>query len=484
MRTSVESKPVVNTHIATHGGESVECNADNMETVCDGLILRHGPGVPKVEPKPSRVGEADRAVGIHVSDRLPTPLSPVPDLENGFEIEPELVSVGTDHNHASAKRSQMRHEQKPYAVDVAKKIFDTVMAEKRSDSRPIAMSKTRMRNTGVIATANGDIILNSRAFKGLVGRFPCTSGAAYLADCPPELRAKNYNHWAVAVGEVKEYKDPEVVFRLRGEGPLRRAFAVVSPGYTAFDVHEIASALQDAFPSDARGGADYNGERLRFEGLWHADVDVQLPNVGEVFKAGVIIRSDDTGAGSVRVQSVMWRARCRNLMIFDEALGVDIRLRHTGSRSKLVSQFKKAFNEALSSVNAFRVSWSKAATLRDRDFINQVQGTTSENLSTLTPEAVLPGIFNGILERELVPVRGRAKDIVPKLMHMHSQDEARDAYGVSRASVINAFTRHAHEVETDPFAADATRLRASMLLTGTRGRDPAPLPYIAFNGRV
>jgi hypothetical protein len=475
MRIATMEASPVNTHVAVLGGERIECNSETVYNVCDQLVAKYG-GTPEVVPLSGTVVSAPPATS---------------ELVDGFEVEPELYSVGVhvahlnDPDYKSARRSQLRHEEKPWAQDVAQQLYNKVIAENRSDSRPIPISRTRMRDTGIIATREaGDIVLNGKSFRNLFGRFPCKNGSAYLEDCPPELRAKNYNFWAVEVGANPSHKDVDVVFRLRdGKCGARTAFAVVSPGYTAFDTHEIARALVDAFPSDAKGSADYNGDRLRFEGIWHADVNVELPNQDDVFKAGVIVRSDDTGAGSIRVQSVMWRARCRNLMIFDEAIGVDVRIRHTGNHKTLVTNFRKAFNEALDSVNSFRVSWVRATELRDRDFINQVQGTTNENLSTLTPEAALPGIFNGILERELVPVRGRTVDIVPKLLHMHSQDEARDAYGVSRASVINAFTRYAHQVESDPFAADAIRLRASTLLSNTKGRAPAPLPYVSFTGR-
>jgi hypothetical protein len=147
---------------------------------------------------------------------------------------------------------------------------------------------------------------------------------------------------------------------------------------------------------------------------------------------------------------------------------------------ELAKRFRAAFNQALGSIEPFRKAWGAAFSERDEVLKARVQGTTSEDLSLLPITAVLPGIFNGILERDLVPLPGRRRDIVPKLLEMHAQDEAADAYGVSRASIVNAFTRYAHVVESDPFVADEIRAGAGALLSSKAGKAPAPLPYIAI----
>ena len=175
---------------------------------------------------------------------------------------------------------------------------------------------------------------------------------------------------------------------------------------------------------------------------------------------------------------MLWRNLCLNLIILDKAIGVDIRIKHTGSVEALAKRFQEAFAKALGSVEPFRKSWNWAVQERDEKLVERVQGTTSEEISELPATAVLPGLFNGILERDLVPVKGRRADVVPKLLEMHAQDEAADEYGVSRASIVNAFTRYAHVVENDPFLADEIRSGAGSLLSSKAGRQPAPLPYL------
>src|SRR5690606_19532252 len=140
------------------------------------------------------------------------------------------------------------------------------------------------------------------------------------------------------------------------------------------------------------------------------------------------------------------------------------------------SLFSNAFGKALTSVQGFRNAWGAAMDERDDLLVARTAGTTADDIDQLPASAVLAGIFNATLKRELVRVKGRQADIVPKLLELHSQDEVASAYGVSRASVVNAFTRYAHQVETDPFAADTIREGAGHLLSSRGNNAPPPLP--------
>jgi hypothetical protein len=479
---------IKNTHIVTLGGEAVECHAGTFQDVCDDLVRRHGGGIPKVTtiqsvvtaPSEARVVSTPTREGVSETGRERAARDEIRALENGFAPRDPVFQLGTRVNEVgveNATRSQLDHEAKPFATDVCSAMVAQVRAEERRDLDPIRLSRIRMADSGELMLPGGETLtMTDRIFTTLMGRFPCASGTAYLNDCPTVLRAYNFNYWAGATD--RESRD--VVLRTRKMGGRRAAYAAVSSHYTSFDADVIAEALSMAFPSDARGVGDYDGERLRVEGMWHTDIAPNEFVAGEIFKAGVIVRSDDTGAGSIRVQSVIWRNLCQNLIILDKAIGVDVRLRHKGSVQSLAFQFRKAFGQALSSVNPFRLAWTAAMAERDRDFVRLVQGTTREDITSLPAVSVLPGVFNGILQRELVPVRGRKEEIVPKLLEMHSQDEVAGVYGVSRASIVNAFTRYAHVVESDPWAADRIREGAGALLSGHKGGAPAPLPYVAL----
>lgn len=489
------------THYASLGNETVEFHESDYEIVVSELVARNpGKGAPLV----TRILAASPAVAV---DAAPAVVSDQSDIsesgraramfdamlarENGFVPQSPIYSIGTRVNETgveNARRSQLEHDAKPLAIDVSTQLRDTIRAEKREDLQPYRLAEMKLSMKGAlfaggVQNAEGRWVgghylgLETDAFKRLVGRAIDANGAAgYLADCPPELRAKNFNFWSGA-----DTSDRTHVLRTRlDQSGNRRVFAAVSERYTAFDGDKIAEALALAFPSDARGSVDYDGSRYRVEGLWHSDVAPEEYVAGEIFKAGVIVRGADDGSGSIRIQSVIWRNLCLNLIILDRAIGVDVRIRHTGTVAQLASEFRKAFGKALQSVDAFRGAWGRAMQERDEVLVARSAGTTSHDIEGLPASAVLAGLFNGIVERELVKIPGRRVDIVPKLIEMHNQDEARAAYGVSRASIVNAFTRYAHRVESNTFAADIIREGAGSLLSAGRGLAPAPLPFEAF----
>lgn len=496
MQTAKQQVP--NTHRLTLNGETVECTIETFEATCDALVARHGGGRPTVDvilattPGATIVDiDLARQAATRAAERPSNKARAVVDemvaKANGFSPKDPVYAIGTAVNETgveNATRSQIEHEAKPRARQMCQKLSARVRAEKRYDLTPILPGMTRMNEAGLLAlpASYGDhsrLPMTTRTFHALMTRMPCPSGTSYLDACPPKLRASNYNYWATRLHEDVQAQQREVVLRTRLVDGQRVVYAAVSPGYASFDADKIADALALAFPEDARGSLDYTGERLRIEGLWHTDVKPEDFVAGEFFKAGVIITSDDAGGGSLRVRSVLWRNLCLNLIILDQAIGVDVRIRHSGSVELLAAKFSQAFGEALNSIAPFRRAWGAARAEQGDALKQRVQGTTSEDLGSLPIEAVLPGIFAGIIKRDLVPVRGRVQDTVPRLLEMHRQDEAAQAYGVSRASIVNAFTRYAHVVETDPFHADEIRAGAGALLSGHRGRSPAPLPYVS-----
>jgi hypothetical protein len=96
---------------------------------------------------------------------------------------------------------------------------------------------------------------------------------------------------------------------------------------------------------------------------------------------------------------------------------------------------------------------------------------------------VLPGIFNGMIEQQLVPVqRGRREETVRDLMRMWGKDESAatlDREGkLTRAAVVNAVTRYAHEVNHDSFAQHELESAAGAMLYGAKGKPPVALPFL------
>ncbi len=498
-----------NTHIVNYRGSSSECTEATYEQVCQELIQKHGPPTalvfPRITPLRPTPFKAPEPVAA------PEPVTAAPEIKGGdmdlvaaariarfedialtagFAPKPPIYSAGTrvlQLGVENATRMQLTHDAKPTAVSLALGLQERVLSEERKDLPPTAVSLLRMTKHGLVVLPNAQnepgrgafLPISSRAFGSLFAKMPCSSGISYLSDCTPELRAINFNHWAVELGrrEAQEKSPTEAVLRTRKVNGHLQAYATVSPSYTAFDADKIGQALALAFPSDARGSLDYDGQRMRLEGLWRANIAAGEFAAGEFFKAGVIVRTDDTGGGSIRVQSVLWRNLCLNLIILDKAVGVDIRIRHQGSVETLAAKFRAAFDEALASVERFRLAWGYA---RTEPLVERTRAVAGDEVCGMSATDMLPGILNGILEQELVRVPGRRQAVIPKLLEMHRQDEAAGTYGVSRASIINAFTRYSHIVETDAFVADEIREGAGSLLSGYRGGVPRPLPYVAL----
>lgn len=490
------------THVARLGGEEVFCNEVNYQEKIEELMARHpDAGVPKVErlvevdyetnppSKHSTKNESSsRDASFSEEGRLRVMSQMAVAEQSGFAPASPMYSVGTRVNATgveNAHRSQLEHDAKPIAREAALALAERVKTEERTDTRPFSIDSLVLHQDGYLQTPEGRYYVTREGFRKLVSRLiPARSAGAYLEDCPPSLRSMNWETWRSIQSNSPGIIETAVLRTRKGlNTDGREVFSAVSQKYTPYDADLVGEALALAFPDDARGSVDYDGQKYRVEGLWHTNVAANEFVAGEFFKAGVLVSGDDTGSGSIRVQSVIWRNLCLNLIILDKSIGVDIRIRHIGDVRKLALQFRRAFERALLSVEGFRRAWGAAIDEQGRALTSRVQGTTSDDLTALPAAAVLAGIFNGLVKRDLVPIRGRADDVVPKLLEMHWKEPAVEQLGVSRASVVNAITRYAHEVELDPFRADAIRAAAGSLLTGhRRNGTPAPLPFESFNG--
>jgi hypothetical protein len=92
---------------------------------------------------------------------------------------------------------------------------------------------------------------------------------------------------------------------------------------------------------------------------------------------------------------------------------------------------------------------------------------------------LLTGIFQGIGKSGAVSIN---RNDWPGLLAAHTKDQsgAVEVAPVTRASVINAITRHAHETvgRTDPLRQMELEREAGALLVSARGNaNPQPLPF-------
>lgn len=410
----------------------------------------------------------------------------------GFAPKETVYTRGLRVNETgveNARVSRLEHEAKPLTRTACAELVERIAAEERRDVH-VPAAELSMTEGGTLNWNGGSARLSSRAFGSLCSRLGF-GGADYLRACPPDLRALNVNRQIQILGEREaeqraqakrgERVDPQrITLRTRNGG---NAFAVVSPTYAPFDVDHIAAAVAQAAPADARGSVTYDGYRSRIEVMFHSNVQPEDYVAGEFFKAGVLVRTDDSGGGSAVVQSVVWQNLCLNLIVIDQCAVETARIRHVGNVFALAKKFRAAFDKALGNLDAFRRQWGYAC---NELVLERTRAVADEAVPTSVHDA-LPGIFNGILERGLVTVPrsvGKRAEVIDRLVDCWEWDASgAKLHGLTRASVVNAFTRLAHDAVAsldDPWAEDAIQRDASALLWGKGGRQPAPLPYVSL----
>jgi hypothetical protein len=419
---------------------------------------------------------------------------------------------------ANARRSRVEHDAKPLVVDAATDLISRIRGEQRRiavvPSGNIGMhedGRVALFSTTVDGKDAGDmsLALSRSAFGSLLSRLGI-GGADYLARLPAKARAANVNLWrsiisgsdpemakeatdiAQSMGREPAGTAESCAFRVRTRGGKDEAFAVVSPEYSPFDADIIADAIrrtclsaptmtttvdgQDfiADLSKARGRMTYDGAKSRFEVMFHSDVRPEGYVAGEFFKAGVLVRTDDTGGGSCKVVPVIWQNLCLNLIILDVARGDEISIRHVGSVAKLTAQFEKAFMRSLDKIGHFLKAWGYACKETMMEATRKAYAKCPAN-----EEKALPGLFNGMLQTGLVSIPGKRRDVVNELVRQwHADNSSAKTQGLTRASLVNALTRYAHTIQIDdPWAEDEIQRDAGRLLFNASD----PVPYVSLD---
>lgn len=494
----------------THCGETRYAPAETWTEVADEMVARLGPGKPEVEdmrpqpapasepkPKLQLVSALPREVKATEHDIIGEARSLVDfdaAVASGFAPEQPIFRRGTRVNELgveNARISRSEHDAKPSVAEACQK-FETLIREENREDIIVRTAELRMSKDGRIVLPNGERhVITPNAFSSLVAvHHSGIGGAGYLSKCWPQLRATNVNNWlarklyeetktrnALPDEEVSDWEPEQLALRLRknrNAANAKEVFACVSRSYTPFDVDKIAEALALAMPQDAKCEVTYDGERASFDVAFHSDVRPEHYVAGEFFKAGIRIRTDDTGGGSVWINSTVWQNLCLNLIVIDEASREIARIRHVGSINEIAEKFRRSLALAKESLAHFLKAWGYATSEQ-----TEVVAIEEEEVPTKMSD-LLPGIFRALDERELVPLRHR-ETAIPKLLEMVAKDTSyagqrtnnEDREGL-RASVTNAITRYAHEVNDDPWYEDELERAAGRLVFSR-----APLPFLS-----
>lgn len=418
----------------------------------------------------------------------------------------------------AARQSREEYDRKPLVSELCADFVGRIAGEERRDII-VPAAAIRMASDGSISALPGradiedaaiqgfDGTLEADAFPALCSRMGFASGARYLRDrCSPELRAHNVNAQAVALNarEAKaaaaerdnakrEGRAPAAVASLislrtrRAPNDARSVYAVTSPTYAPFDADKVAEAIARSTPNDARGSVAYDGRRTRFEVLFTSNVQPRHYVAGEFFKAGVIVTTDDTGAGGIRARAVVWQNLCLNLAIIDEASRSLLHLIHVGNVSELARKFAAGYRAALDSLEHFLKVWGYACEEDVAIGARRVSDTSVPDQPRELVEGVFAGLISGGARARLKLPRPKGKklsDLVDELVQCWERDEsgARSVHATSRAAIVNAITRWAHELVEqidDPWAEDEISRQACALLWAPRGaKSPKALEWV------
>ncbi len=378
----------------------------------------------------------------------------------GFAPKPPIYQIGTLVNelgHENYKASRSTWEKMPSVADAMLKLIERVDAEDRADVR-VQAPTLRMTDEGALKISS---IVNDKPYtavrllteRGLEGicHFVTNGFSGYLASCPAPLRAHNMNHWfplalkrdartekrlkkeALANGKPEPtdeiWTPKELTIRTRKNAKAkggREVFAVCGPRYTAYDINRVAEHVKAAVPEDAKCEAVYDGYKTQIDVLWHSNVQPTKVVAGEFFKCGLRVKAADDGSGAIKVQLLLWRNLCLNLIVIDFAKVLVGSRRHVGAAAKIESDVAHFVTIANEKIGVFAKRWDDASVENVLETYNL--GEPRE-------------VFRGLVENRVIPhVTGLdSDDMVMRLMRAYEYEP-----GYTKTAFINAITRVAH----------------------------------------
>lgn len=376
---------------------------------------------------------------------------------NGWSLAPPVYEIGRVVNSlgvSNFRASRVDHDEKAGKEEALNGLVNLVKAENRRDI-VLQVPTLKMSDDGRIqrhlgeGKFGGPLAISERALTG-VGTHITPGGAGYLRACPPALRATNFNHWAAegyrederaTEKAIKEWvkagskgaqpgpvmKAKEVTLRTRQNHSTakREAFAVVGPRYGAHDIDKIAEQIltSPSIPGDAKCDIVYDGYRARIDVLFHTNIQPEKAVAGEIFKAGIMVKTADDGSGSIQISAQVWRNLCLNLIIIDHAKDLVTRRKHYGTG--IQADVEAGIATAMSKVKVFADKWSEAnlENILEKYGVNDVEA-----------------VFRGLVFNKVVHVPGvKPEEMMERLNRAY---QAEPGYG--KTAIVNAVTRAAH----------------------------------------
>jgi len=429
-------------------------NPNKMETQMDDssarfslLELDNGP----VSSTPVFVAKPDVVNGISTEGKLRAEEDERAAVAAGWSLAPPVYAIGSQVNStgvANFRASRQEHDDKPSVSEACEQLINLVEKEDRKDI-VCKVPSLKMLNDGTVMRGGAALQVSERAITG-VGVMVTPGGASYLRACPPALRATNFNHWAqdgwredarATSALVEAWQDAgqpgpkpspvmvekELTLRTRFNhtSGKREAWSFVGPRYEAHDINNIAEQIMrhEAIPGDAKCDIVYDGYKARIDVLFHTDIQPERAVAGEIFKAGIMVKTADDGSGSIQISAQVFRNLCLNLIIIDHAKDMVTRRRHFGQG--IEADITAGIATAMGKVKHFADKWSEA---------------TLENVLERYGVSDVESVLRGLVHNKVVHVSGvKPEEMYERLLRAY---QAEPGYG--RDAIVNAVTRCAH----------------------------------------
>lgn len=476
--------------MVSHGGETRFATAENWNEICEGLIAKHGPGVPKIEevaqeetpaapeavsalaPADDKAAYSDFGAGNqHMDDaaraRIHAQHAALEGAGVKVEAGQQLFSTGTRmarSGYAAQAARKAEHENKSSLERAAEQLRSIIQGENRQDHE---VSSTDLASKVAV---NGRItidgyLLGEQAMRALFGRIrsPASSYVFGIRDrivaelSKPEDERDRHRIAAdkAKIADVLSYelaRMPETALKLRVRNATQDIYAVVSPSYVPADAPEAIDHILLGAPRDSRGSYAYDPASTSWElraEVW-TPTPVEEQAVGEPFEGYVSFQSRDNGTGSLRGGGGISLIRCLNASTY-AAASADASRRHVG---RILYDVPAMVGASLRAIAALCDAWG-----------------ASRKEEVAAPSGVpineaIPGFWRHLLadrRSELAGVLpGRTENHVAALSATFAT-ERRDEAKLVRADFAQAWTRHIQTFPT-PVRRDAERAIAAWMV--------------------
>jgi len=340
----------------------------------------------------------------------------------GFALKPPVYAPGTrvlPIGDANFRTERRRVEDLPRFQTAAGYVVGAIGREHRRDVTS-GLTDVAMTYQGTLILGNNEYELEHLAFLQLASHLNIAMGARYLSErCNRSLRADNIN------AQLAKHPDKAVVFRTRTDprSERPRIYATVSTGYAAVDTDTVLEAVTPAL-YHAHGELVYDGAGITATALYMPDHVVDLA-AGDIFKAGVRVRTDDTGRGRIKIAAVLWRNRCLNLLIIDEGEVETVSEVHRGDPARILAAVRQGVQAAQGKIGNFLDAWGKARQVKV-DPMKQIE--------------------DWVAHKQVTPRTERERDqLVQALLNAWQKEP-----GDTLADAVNAVSRAAHEEPSFP----------------------------------